>query len=274
MAVLVEGISVVIRADRLLSAFGGDWEAFKAIVPNKTLCADGELVRVGFMSPREASDFVNTLQSHGLRYIVDAAAMDLTVVDQLNGLCAVTDWAECGSMSSSAEPNTKAAVCRLKGSNVGLVTPDGWRYENSLTTQHLFLRTSKLATEDVAMTEAPSNLKIPTPPSGSSSGDEASFAKWDNGRNFHKGVVALVAIYAWQIYSVWVAIAVTISLTVAILISAAIIANWSEARGKEPWPLLRLNRWFWVIVSGGVLALSAAQVCDTKTGICTRMIKL
>ena len=40
MAVLVKGISVVIRADRLLQAFSGDWEAFKKIVPNETLCAE------------------------------------------------------------------------------------------------------------------------------------------------------------------------------------------------------------------------------------------
>ena len=53
MAVLVEGISAIVRADRL-EGFE-TWEAFKEIVPNGTLCADGELVRVGFMSPDEAS---------------------------------------------------------------------------------------------------------------------------------------------------------------------------------------------------------------------------
>ncbi len=49
MAVLVEGLSVIIRADCLQNF--ETWDAFKEIVPNETMCADGELVRVGFMSP-------------------------------------------------------------------------------------------------------------------------------------------------------------------------------------------------------------------------------
>lgn len=53
MAVLIEANSVVIRADRLLSVIGS-WEAFKQQIPNRTLCADGELVRVGFMLSEDA----------------------------------------------------------------------------------------------------------------------------------------------------------------------------------------------------------------------------
>ena len=49
MPVLTEGTSVVIRADRLIEKFPGGWDEFKKGVPNKTLCADNELVRVGFM---------------------------------------------------------------------------------------------------------------------------------------------------------------------------------------------------------------------------------
>ena len=53
MAVLIEAISVVVRADELLKKFPGGWDAFKSIVPNQTLCADNEIVRVGFMSPQD-----------------------------------------------------------------------------------------------------------------------------------------------------------------------------------------------------------------------------
>jgi hypothetical protein len=53
MAVLIEAISVVIRADTLLKKFPGGWGAFKLIVPNQTLCADNEIVRVGFMAPQD-----------------------------------------------------------------------------------------------------------------------------------------------------------------------------------------------------------------------------
>jgi hypothetical protein len=46
MSVLIEAISVVMRADELLKKFPGGWDAFKGIVPNQTLCADNEIVRV------------------------------------------------------------------------------------------------------------------------------------------------------------------------------------------------------------------------------------
>ena len=43
MAVLCEAISVVVRADCALAAFGS-FEAFKRIVPNQTLVSDNELM--------------------------------------------------------------------------------------------------------------------------------------------------------------------------------------------------------------------------------------
>jgi hypothetical protein len=80
MAVLVEAISVVIRADSLLTAFEQDWEAFKAEVPNDTLCADGELARVGFMVPDDAQAFVEQLATFGLVFQDGGKARDLGAV--------------------------------------------------------------------------------------------------------------------------------------------------------------------------------------------------
>ena len=50
MAVLCEAISVIVRLDALEAPYG-TFEAFKHDVPNDTLVADGEIVRVGFMTP-------------------------------------------------------------------------------------------------------------------------------------------------------------------------------------------------------------------------------
>jgi hypothetical protein len=58
MSVLIEAISVVMRADELLKKFPGGWDAFKGIVPNQTLCADNEIVRVGFMTPQDVESFI------------------------------------------------------------------------------------------------------------------------------------------------------------------------------------------------------------------------
>jgi hypothetical protein len=46
MAALREGISVIVRRDAIDQDFDGDWPAFAALVPNSTLCTDGELARV------------------------------------------------------------------------------------------------------------------------------------------------------------------------------------------------------------------------------------
>lgn len=51
MAVLVEGISAVIRRKAIDAKLAGGWPRFVAEVPNATLCADDNLARVGFMSP-------------------------------------------------------------------------------------------------------------------------------------------------------------------------------------------------------------------------------
>lgn len=53
MSVLIEAISIVIRADELLKKLPGGWDVFKGIVLNQTLCADNEIVRVGFMTPQD-----------------------------------------------------------------------------------------------------------------------------------------------------------------------------------------------------------------------------
>lgn len=131
MTVLIEGISVVVRASAL-ERFPGDWTAFKATVPNQTLCADSELIRVGFMHPADVEAYVSELEQLRLRYIVDGAARDIVVVDQLRGFAVPCDWAEVGHVGISA--GRQVTACRLKGSKVEqLVTPDGWAWEKSLS---------------------------------------------------------------------------------------------------------------------------------------------
>lgn len=51
MAVLVEAISVIVRADAITSKLTNEFDGFKKLVANDTLCADNELARVGFIAP-------------------------------------------------------------------------------------------------------------------------------------------------------------------------------------------------------------------------------
>ena len=57
MAVLVEGISVIVRRDAIESKYDGGWDTFVDNVPNATLCADDEIARVGFMGPADVEAF-------------------------------------------------------------------------------------------------------------------------------------------------------------------------------------------------------------------------
>ncbi len=145
MAVLVEAISVVIRADALLPAFDDDWEAFQRTVPNSTLCADGELVRVGFMAPDDAEGYVKQMERRGLVYSEGGAAKHLVVVEQQRGPLVRCDWVEFGHIDLDGDPKRRVAACRLTGSKVTrVVTPDGWTFEESLSATFGFVPTGQV----------------------------------------------------------------------------------------------------------------------------------
>jgi hypothetical protein len=145
MAVLCEAISVVVRAERALAAFGS-FEAYKAIIPNETLVADNELMRVGFMVPDDVKAFVDLLERNGLQYLRDGKAVDVVVVDQMHGPAVSCDWLEYGKVSLSG---SDVSAARLKGSSsTQLFTPDGWRLEGSLSQTFGFVPSGS---EDKAM---------------------------------------------------------------------------------------------------------------------------
>jgi len=122
----------------------GNWEAFTAIVPNDMLCADTELVRVGFMSPAEAREFVAVLRSRGLRFNESGLAEDIVICDQQRGFTTECGWAEFGFIDLDRDPNKPTASARLTESKVGtLSTPIGWDWDSSLTRKSLFLPLGK-----------------------------------------------------------------------------------------------------------------------------------
>lgn len=142
MAVLIEGISVVVKTASILAKHPGSWKQFAADVPNQTLCADGELARVGFMTPGDTKLYVHALAPRGLVYLRDGKAEDLVVIDQQRGIAAPCDWAECSQVDWRGDPTKKVTACRAVGSQGrSLVTPDGWAYEDSLSSKFLFVET-------------------------------------------------------------------------------------------------------------------------------------
>ena len=134
MAVLVEGISVVVRVERIKLAARGGWSAFVKNVPNRTLCTDGELARAGFMVRQDAAAYVDQLQRSGLVHLAHGKPFDFVVVDQLRGPTSPCDWVHFGVAWADDNPTKLIAVCRLReGTTETIATPQGWSYDESLS---------------------------------------------------------------------------------------------------------------------------------------------
>ena len=140
MAVLVEGISVVIRRAAIESKFPGGWEGFVEDVPNPTLCTDDELARVGFMTPADVKAYVEHLSLFGIQYVEEKKAVDLIVADQLNGFAVDCEWAEFGHVYIGDDPEAHVGACRAVSSeSMQIATPNGWQYEKSLSKSYSFV---------------------------------------------------------------------------------------------------------------------------------------
>lgn len=139
MAVLIEAISVVVRKDSIVNHFPDGWNGFMDIVPNRTLCADGEIIRIGFMTPQDVGSFVEKLKSHGLEFVRDGEAVEIAVVDQMRGPTTKCSWLEYGHVSMDGT-GPRVAACRLAGSqSMDVVAPEGWVFEESLSSRAGFV---------------------------------------------------------------------------------------------------------------------------------------
>lgn len=134
MAVLIEGISVVVRCKEILDRYQGAQPAFINDVPNKTLCADGELAAVSFMTPADAQEYVRLLEDRGLRFLHEGAPLDIAVVDQYAGVLRACDWVIFGGADWNNLPSCPVRICQFyRTKSDQIVAPAGWSYEDSLT---------------------------------------------------------------------------------------------------------------------------------------------
>ena len=148
MAVLVEGISVIARRDRLDELFPGGSEQYIADCPNATACADNYLVRIGFFSPDEVRGFVRRLESLGFVHLDgEGKAQDLVVVDQLRGPTSQCDWVEYGHVEIRGH---RVAIARLMDDpSTTMAAPMDWAYEGSLTHKHVFVNPDARSTVEL-----------------------------------------------------------------------------------------------------------------------------
>jgi len=133
MAVLAEALSVVIKVESLLNLSTENQVKFTQNIPNKTFCGDGELIRIGFMSPSDVQSYADSLKSLGLVFMENSTAKDFVVVDQFRGPTTDCSWIDFGDIELGDTGNSIKS-CRLKGSTITQVScPTGWSFEQSLS---------------------------------------------------------------------------------------------------------------------------------------------
>jgi hypothetical protein len=93
MAVLAEMHSVIIRRDAIVARYRGGWKAFVRSEPNRTMCADPFITRVGFMGAIDLVDYIDAIDEAGICLDTDVA-----VTSEPEGLGQPTPWLGWGSL--------------------------------------------------------------------------------------------------------------------------------------------------------------------------------
>jgi hypothetical protein len=150
MAVLVEGISVLVREDAINNKMDGGMARFKMLIPNQTFCHDGEVVRIGFMEPSPLLEFVEQLEEFGLTYLDNGKPVDMIVVDQQRGPMVECEWIEFSHLGIDGgkvgaawlwdEPR-KGWGTHMK-MDMTIAMPAGWHFKDSLSDKFEFVPTS------------------------------------------------------------------------------------------------------------------------------------
>jgi hypothetical protein len=142
MAVLVEAISAIIRVQAIHERYPGGWTSFVSKAPNRTLCSDNELARIGFMTPDDCKGFVDYLNGFGIVFLQIGEALDIVIADQMSGFTVPCKWADFGQIELS--PGQTVSAVQMKGAtDKRLFHPAGWQYEGSLSQQFGFVPTGR-----------------------------------------------------------------------------------------------------------------------------------
>lgn len=148
MAVLIEGISVLISRTSLDAKFPGGWDGFISITDDETFCMDDYLVRIGFMDPNDALLYIEKLEFCKLTHIKNNLSIDIALVDQHKGFNSDCDWAIFDHVYLDKEETQNISICLSVDDNSNkLGLPKGWEYEESLTKHNRYISKEELAKE-------------------------------------------------------------------------------------------------------------------------------
>jgi len=134
MAVITEGISIIVPVEVIERKYAGGMAAYANDCPNNTFCADEHLARIGFMVPDDARRFVQGLEARGFVPHDGRGFVDLAIVDQMRGPTANCSWLIWGrdekGIAAAWIPDEKPEQ---------LAVPKGWTFEGSFSQQSNFV---------------------------------------------------------------------------------------------------------------------------------------
>lgn len=132
MAVLVEGVCLLLRCEAVERHYPGGPTALAKACPAEAVCADEDLMALTFDDYGAADDFLAELQAYGLRHLFHGVAVDAVLADPYVGPVSACGWAEYGQAMVAADPKQRVAVCAMPGTDMNaLCVPAGWRFAGS-----------------------------------------------------------------------------------------------------------------------------------------------
>lgn len=144
MAVLTEDMSIIVRIDSIERKFPSGMRAFvDRKGATKGFCADGELVRFGLREGLEVEMLMQDLLAWGFVHVdAEGKAVDIALIDQLQGPLQACDWLEWGRVTMG---DAAVNACRLVGSKVdGVAVPVAWTFQHSASALHLLIEAADL----------------------------------------------------------------------------------------------------------------------------------
>lgn len=121
MSVLLEALSVVLRAATLDALDTTAPDLYGRIITNATFRADGRLAAVSFRSPHDVGALCDALVAAGLVLDENDAFVDVAVVDQVRGPTRDCDWLDC-----YAHDDGYAICCPAGEDPGGMAAYEGW----------------------------------------------------------------------------------------------------------------------------------------------------
>jgi hypothetical protein len=134
MAVLVEGVCLLLRCDSVNRLYPGGVAALADECTAQAVCADEELMALTFEDSDAAEEYLAELEQYGFRHLHNDMAVDAVLADPHLGPISPCGWAEYGQAAIDSDETKRVAICSMPGAEVSdLCVPKGWRFKGSLS---------------------------------------------------------------------------------------------------------------------------------------------